>query len=45
MWEWPLSECGSGHRLNVGVVIVWMWEWSLSECGSGHRLNGGVVIV
>ena len=38
MWEWSLSECGSGHCLNV-------WEWSLSECGSGHCLNVGVVIV
>ena len=37
MWEWPLSECGSGHCLNVGVAIA--------ECGSGHCLNVGVVIV
>ena len=45
MWEWSLSECGSGHCLNVGVAIVSMWEWSMFDGENGHCLNVGVVIV
>ena len=45
MGERPLSECGSGYCLNVGVATVWMWEWPLFKCGSGYCLNVGVAIV